>query len=736
MYDDDHIIVGKSALACYTKSNIKLSQLGFEEVKYHYLPTSIPSSTSTAFGTTLKAVIPSESQNNLLDSIIFGELNESPLSPYQSNRKSERSEPVSKLKTKKKSQKRPKSASSKPGWRHPFIGLPLNLERNDYLPTNIKHKLKEDEELQRTLKIERHKGEKVRSVNGKPVYTQISQHKVEWDRKRKEKEDERSRKERIFKTLICNREYQVTDKDGVHYCFDTNGAKIREDEYLYRISLEKEKESKEQELKELLRRQQEEKRQLEKEKGKKWSGLILDRTKHQMEVLEHKKLAEEKFTDRVWKPLKFPTTTFSMYNNKTNRRTRSLPHSIIRHWPEYDSMEIGDVIITIEHCDNCSRHESNTRHDESHYKKRIEKVKDALHPETLKFAIRFTTLLKPISKFGTHISNSIEVNTPTMTTSRPKSALARTKTWIPPITPLPTEVKTRANPDQYQNDFNYRSRVGAFEVQVAYKTNKGELKVEILHTKLLSGSWGNDNKITLFFNEFLRRHQVDELFSAVSMDKVDFTQDTVFPDGTLNYFFDSRSITLKRQTVGSLDPDLMQDASIKELSATQKLRKINSQNVLKRIDSRELVQAEAKGLKRNDSMGAMTITSDIDLFGPTFTLGNSSKPNSPKQSPQGSFTLAELSSSPHYYDFKLGKEVHRPINTIPITSSSEVNLYDAFKTVQQEIFTATAETLNGVVENSKNSEKNDEDLFDANTFKEKTKKSATKFFFLHFKQWY
>jgi hypothetical protein len=268
MYDDNHIIVGKSALACYTTSNIKLSQLGFEEVKYHYLPTSTSSSTS-AFGPTLKAVIPSESQNNLLDSIIFGGSNESPLSPYQSNRRSERSEHTSKLKpTKKQSRQRPKSASNRPGWRHPFIGLSLNLERNDYLPTNIKQKLKEDEELQRTLKLERHKGEKVRMVNGKPVYTQISQHKVEWDRKQKEKEDELLQKERIFKTLICNREYHVTDKDGIHYCFDINGAKIREDEYFNRRNLEKEKLAKEQELKELLRQQQEENRRLEKEQGK------------------------------------------------------------------------------------------------------------------------------------------------------------------------------------------------------------------------------------------------------------------------------------------------------------------------------------------------------------------------------------------------------------------------------------------------------------------------------------
>ena len=123
-------------------------------------------------------------------------------------------------------------------------------------------------------------------------------------------------------------------------------------------------------------------------------------------------------------------------------------------------MEIGDVIITIEHCDQCDKHEFNTRHDESQYTKRTLILKQALNPLTLKFSIRFTTIMKPISKYGTMLPDpSVEDSNTNVGNNRPKSAnpyKPRRKIWIDPIDPLPTEVKTRPHPDYYPNEFNYR----------------------------------------------------------------------------------------------------------------------------------------------------------------------------------------------------------------------------------------------------------------------------------------
>ena len=294
----------------------------------------MPNVSSSASFSQLKAVIPSSSQSNLLDSIIFGQSHSSLSYSYDNDHDNdykfhqslEKSEEQSKKKNEKK--QRPKSGSGRPGWRHPFIGLSLNLDRDDYLPSNVKKKLREEQEHLETMKIASRKGAKVRKINGQPVYATISQHKIEWDKRQKEREDEVIKKERVFKTLVCNRDFNVKDKDGIQYVFDYNGTKLREDEYQSKLKLEKEKEERK-----LARKGTDESLKLYKLHETKWSGLILERTQHQLEVLEHTKLVEEKFKDRTWKPLKLPSTTFSMYNMKTNKRTKSLPGCLVRHWP-------------------------------------------------------------------------------------------------------------------------------------------------------------------------------------------------------------------------------------------------------------------------------------------------------------------------------------------------------------------------------------------------------------------
>jgi hypothetical protein len=44
-----------------------------------------------------------------------------------------------------------------------------------------------------------------------------------------------------------------------------------------------------------------------------------------------------------------------------------LPEAVVCKWPEYNVMEPGDVVLTIEHCWGCKYHQTCTHHKENMY---------------------------------------------------------------------------------------------------------------------------------------------------------------------------------------------------------------------------------------------------------------------------------------------------------------------------------------------------------------------------------
>ena len=69
--------------------------------------------------------------------------------------------------------------------------------------------------------------------------------------------------------------------------------------------------------------------------------------------------------DYSWTPNKLPSATVPLHELEEKE---ALPAHLVRNWPEYSELEVGDVMVSIEHCHNCDSHEWGTHHNEEQYR--------------------------------------------------------------------------------------------------------------------------------------------------------------------------------------------------------------------------------------------------------------------------------------------------------------------------------------------------------------------------------
>jgi hypothetical protein len=141
----------------------------------------------------------------------------------------------------------------------------------------------------------------------------------------------------------------------------------------------------------------------------------------------------------------------------------------VKHFLEYDYMEEGDIVITIEHCSNCEDHATHTQHINDIYAKFAKVLQKCI---LLRYPY-IKVYLKPIEtdiivrEVGGNSTNRVGSNI---------------------IDNLYKEV-----------------RIGALEIQIAFK-NGQNVEVSMLHSKLNSGNWPSIsnvlNKIVKFIPIF------------------------------------------------------------------------------------------------------------------------------------------------------------------------------------------------------------------------------------------
>lgn len=76
------------------------------------------------------------------------------------------------------------------------------------------------------------------------------------------------------------------------------------------------------------------------------------------------------------------------------------PHELQQQHAEYAALVAGDVLLTIEHCCDCHRHEDYTHHEEAHYLHAAEELSDALKCILDFFEVRFFVKFKPSKRVG------------------------------------------------------------------------------------------------------------------------------------------------------------------------------------------------------------------------------------------------------------------------------------------------------------------------------------------------
>jgi len=137
-----------------------------------------------------------------------------------------------------------------------------------------------------------------------------------------------------------------------------------------------------------------------------------------------------------------------------------------RFFPAYQHLEAGDMLVSIEHCFNCQCHNTTLRHKTGEYINHADNhlVSTAKLVHMLNLKVRLG-----VTRFAADVT-------------------AKSK----------------------ESDAN--SRVGAFEIQVAYKAPSGSIHVEILHSKLSTRRWPSRQVVEKRLRTFASKYNVPSFY--------------------------------------------------------------------------------------------------------------------------------------------------------------------------------------------------------------------------------
>lgn len=177
----------------------------------------------------------------------------------------------------------------------------------------------------------------------------------------------------------------------------------------------------------------------------------------------------------------------------------------------YTRMETFDLILSIEHCTNCQHHNISLRHDEVEYRSHADAA--------IQTVIEAVSALAPAVRFGVNRF---------------------------------TSVRPVAKP---RHDTN--TRKGAFEVQIAFRSNSTGLKVDILHSKLVTMRWPSKSVIVKRVQTFLAQFRLGSFDSEQMVVSEYESNDSGLGinDGAkglrhVQWLFDARSFALKSADSG------------------------------------------------------------------------------------------------------------------------------------------------------------------------------------------
>ena len=148
-----------------------------------------------------------------------------------------------------------------------------------------------------------------------------------------------------------------------------------------------------------------------------------------------------------------------------------------RMFGAYEKLENLDLIFSIEYCHNCKFHNISLRHDPQEYINHADQF--------LKHLARLTHENRVCARVGV--------------------------------------TRFEANITQKTKTSDLDNRIGAFEIQVAYRSASGALFTEILHSKLQKRSWPSKTVIEKRLNSFLGRINPIRISDTINMETSEFS---------------------------------------------------------------------------------------------------------------------------------------------------------------------------------------------------------------------
>ena len=133
-----------------------------------------------------------------------------------------------------------------------------------------------------------------------------------------------------------------------------------------------------------------------------------------------------------------------------------------KYYHSYSKLEPRDLIISIEHCHNCNHHNIHTRHDANGY---------ITHADQM---------LRALAQVAHESCISTRIGV--------------------------IRFKANVTPKSKQSDVN--NRIGAFEIQVAYKGTNGQVTPEILHSKLITRRWPSKSVLEKRFKSYISKLRI------------------------------------------------------------------------------------------------------------------------------------------------------------------------------------------------------------------------------------
>jgi hypothetical protein len=213
--------------------------------------------------------------------------------------------------------------------------------------------------------------------------------------------------------------------------------------------------------------------------GRRMSAIELaEIQKHKEEVyLQWKKSFDRKNAPPVVPPeSKYPNgtteTSVRMFHEKMNKLLAPPEESVcevVQHFsvPQYLNlyrhMDHKDIVISVENCCNCEYHKMSTRHNADEY------------------VTRANAILVGIAQYIHDLTPTARVGV----------------------------VRADANVTAKSKHSDANSRVGAFEVQIAFKDRSGNLQFDLLHSKLKCSRWPSKSVLEKRLQAFLVKASVE-----------------------------------------------------------------------------------------------------------------------------------------------------------------------------------------------------------------------------------